>query len=176
MDYKYDAANRLTERLRDATTNNIEQYTYDGLGRLITARKGTTAASDAVGRSVFAYDALSRVTSEAQAIAGGSAKTVNYTYDKAGPTLDASRTQFAVRRGGRDRFAAGASRASRISRHHPGSKCDPGGRGTRRPAVRRKNVMRASRPCRHAPRPVRSSARLIPARPRRAKTRPASSD
>lgn len=84
VDYKYDSANRLTERLKNGSTDNVEKYVYDGLGRLTTAKKGTTTTDDSVSRSVFAYDNLSRVTNEAQSIAAATAKNVNYSYDKAG--------------------------------------------------------------------------------------------
>jgi YD repeat-containing protein len=72
------------------TLNNECRYTisgYDGLGRLIVVNKGTTASAAATSGNTFAFDALSRVTSEVQSIAGGSAKTVAYAYDKAGNRL-----------------------------------------------------------------------------------------
>lgn len=84
VDYKYDANNRLTERLKSGATTDIEKYTYDAQGRLITAKKGTSGTDDATSRSIFAYDNLSRVTSESQAILGGTAKSVTYTYDAGG--------------------------------------------------------------------------------------------
>jgi len=87
VDYLYDNANRLTERLKNGGSVNIEKYIYDGLGRLLTARKGTSGSPDAVSRSIFAYDALSRVTGESQSIAGGGDKAVGYGFDKAGNRL-----------------------------------------------------------------------------------------
>ncbi len=84
VDFEYDKLDRLTKRYKDATTNANEEYVYDGLSRLITARKGTAASNDSISRSIFSYDALSRETKESQAIAGGGAKDVQYVYDKAG--------------------------------------------------------------------------------------------
>ena len=70
------------------TTDNLSTtFTYDALRRLITAQKGTSNNDDAVSRSVFAYDPLSRVTQEDQAIAEGTAQGVKYSYDQAGNRL-----------------------------------------------------------------------------------------
>lgn len=55
--------------------------------RPVTARKGTSGSPDAVSRSIFAYDALSRVTGESQSIAGGGDKSVGYGFDKSGNRL-----------------------------------------------------------------------------------------
>jgi YD repeat-containing protein len=82
--YKYDSVNRLTEREKNGATDNIEKYVYDGMGRLLTAKKGSSGSDDSISKSIYAYDSNSRVISENQSILGGTAKTVNYTYDKAG--------------------------------------------------------------------------------------------
>ena len=84
VDYAYDTANRLTERKESGSTTDIETYVYDGLGRLVTAEKGTSSNGDAVSASAFTYDSLSRVNEECQSIAEGSGQSVNYAYDKAG--------------------------------------------------------------------------------------------
>ncbi len=82
--YTYDDANRLVDRRESGETTDVETYAYDGLGRLVTARKGTTSNADAVSESTFTYDALSRLTSEVQTIAEGTSRTISYGYDKAG--------------------------------------------------------------------------------------------
>ena len=84
VDYAYDTANRLTERKESGSTTDIETYVYDGLGRLITAEKGTSSNGDAVAGSAFTYDSLSRVNEECQSIAEGSGRSVSYAYNKAG--------------------------------------------------------------------------------------------
>ncbi len=76
-------ASSSSER-RTAPAPTVEKYTYDGFGRLISAKKGTSGNDDAVNQSIFAYDSLSRVDSESQAIAEGTAKVVNYDCDKGG--------------------------------------------------------------------------------------------
>jgi len=61
-------------------------YTYDGVGRMIWARRGTTGTPAGVSSTDFAYDDLSRPTGETQELFGdaGSAKTLAYDYDQAG--------------------------------------------------------------------------------------------
>ena len=86
--YTYDAADRPVERKKSGSTNNIERYDYDGLGRLVTAEKGTSADPDAVSRSIFTFDSLSQLEQESQAIAGGTAKMVGYDYDKGGNRIE----------------------------------------------------------------------------------------
>ena len=81
VDYAYDTANRLTERKKNGSAADIETYVYDGLGRLITAEKGTGSNADAVSASAFTYDSLSRVNEECQSIAEGSGQSVSYAYD-----------------------------------------------------------------------------------------------
>lgn len=58
-------------------------------------KNGTT--NDSVSRSIFSYDPLSRVTQEGQSILGGTAKNVNYAYDKAGNRLTHSQASRQAR-------------------------------------------------------------------------------
>ncbi|MCG8406468.1 MAG: hypothetical protein MI923_14825 [Phycisphaerales bacterium] len=81
--YAYDSASRLTQR-KSGGTDDVERYTYDELGRMITAERGKSNDPDAVSRSVFSYDDRSRVTQESQSISKNAAQLVNYEYDKAG--------------------------------------------------------------------------------------------
>jgi len=97
VDSFYDQSNRLTQRKKSGSTTDVETFVYDGLGRLITARKGTSTNDDAVSRSVFAYDSLSRVLSESQAISEGTAKVVAYAYNKAGNRVEVDNPISAVR-------------------------------------------------------------------------------
>jgi len=76
--------NRLSKRLLNGASENIEKYLYDGLGRMVTAKKGASGNDDSVSQSIFSFDSLSRLTNENQAIAEGTAKSVTYTYDKGG--------------------------------------------------------------------------------------------
>jgi len=96
VDYAYDSVNRLTLRQKDGSSDNVERYAYDSLGRMITAQKGTSGNADAVSMSVFGYDALSRVTQESQAIAEGTAKAIDYTYDKAGNRMTLQHDNAAI--------------------------------------------------------------------------------
>jgi YD repeat-containing protein len=79
VEYWYDELNRLIQRNKASAVANIESYNYDGLGRLIDADIDDGSSTG----SAFGYDALSRVTYENQT-AGGTAKQINYTYDKGG--------------------------------------------------------------------------------------------
>ncbi len=69
---RWNRDSRITEREKSGASTDIEKYTYDALGRLITAKKGITGTDDSVSRSLFAYDDLSRVTSENRSIVGAS--------------------------------------------------------------------------------------------------------
>ena len=84
VDFEFDKVYRLTKRLKNSATTDIDKYVYDGLGRMVTAQRGTSGDPDAVSRSIFNFNLLSRLTQESQAIAGGTAKAIDYTYDKGG--------------------------------------------------------------------------------------------
>jgi len=47
----------------------------------VATAETASSKDDAVSESVFAFDSLSRVASESQSIAEGTAKVVNYDYD-----------------------------------------------------------------------------------------------
>ncbi|MBN1766028.1 MAG: RHS repeat protein, partial [Sedimentisphaerales bacterium] len=59
-----------------------EMFTYDGLGRPVTA--GKTIDGNDISASVFAYNALGRLTSEKQTLFGGTQREVSYGYDQFG--------------------------------------------------------------------------------------------
>ncbi len=73
----------------------------------VTGEKGTDLNPDAVSKSMFSYDNLSRVTEESQAIKEDTAVVVEYTYDQAGNRLtlqqDAAETTVAYAYDTRDR-------------------------------------------------------------------------
>jgi len=62
-------------------------FTYDGLGRMVTARKGTSADEDAESETIRYYNGLSQVIEESQAISGDTARTVRMEYDQVGNRL-----------------------------------------------------------------------------------------
>jgi YD repeat-containing protein len=75
---RYDALNRLIERrsrIRSTGKKTIEQYEYDGLGRLVAA----TAPDGSIQRS---YDSLSRLLTEHQ-----DSHALTFTHDSAGNVL-----------------------------------------------------------------------------------------
>ncbi|MCG3132467.1 MAG: hypothetical protein FLDDKLPJ_03317 [Phycisphaerae bacterium] len=82
--YAYDKRGLLTQKDDGAT---YERYAYDGAGRMLSAKKGTSGNDDALSGTTFAYDGLSRLTQEAQALLEGAAKTLAYDYDQAGNRL-----------------------------------------------------------------------------------------
>ena len=86
----YDAANRLTARSVAAGPGiegiTTETYGYDGLSRVVTSESPAAVTS-------FAYDSLSRMTSESRAVGGGSgstAKIVSYAHDRVGSVTRAT--------------------------------------------------------------------------------------
>ena len=87
----YDSMNRLTGRSisRGSGVGGVtsETYTYDALGRLVTAGDnayatltGATYTGVAVNNLSFSYDALSRLMSESQTPIAGTWYTLGYTY------------------------------------------------------------------------------------------------
>ncbi len=86
----YDTLNRLLSRA--VTTGSgvrgttAEAYSYDALGRLssVTSTGQFSGSGEQKSSVSFAYDSLSRLTSETQAIPGQSPVTVSYTYDANG--------------------------------------------------------------------------------------------
>ena len=76
IDYRYDLLNRLT--LKDSAALAAIDYTYDNLGRMLTAK------FDGSGQGVTnTYDALSRLTSTSSDV-GGTARMLTNAYDAAG--------------------------------------------------------------------------------------------
>lgn len=80
VNYTYDGNNRLTQKViipavGVATTTTLEQYSYDGLSRVIQANNNAATTS-------FTYDSLGRKLTETQ-----SGRTVTSTYDAAGNLL-----------------------------------------------------------------------------------------
>jgi len=59
-----------------------ETFTYDGLGRQLTAQK--VSDGSVIAASVFAYNDLGLLTSEAQTLFAGTERTVTYGYDQFG--------------------------------------------------------------------------------------------
>jgi len=69
--------------------NFLVTYVYDGLGRMVTAKRGTSSNDDAQGVIVRRYNGLSQVIEESQAIDsdGQGAKTIRMEYDQVGNRL-----------------------------------------------------------------------------------------
>jgi len=74
--FSYDNLGRTT--LKDAPgTQPDVSYTYDNIGRVLTVIQSNLTIT-------YAYDALSRVTSEQVAPSGEATRTVSYQYDAGG--------------------------------------------------------------------------------------------
>jgi len=73
--YEWDLNNKLT-KITDALSN-IRTFTYDGLGRRLTATDLHAQADGAYGTSTYAYDDAGNLTQ----MVDPKSQTVNYTYD-----------------------------------------------------------------------------------------------
>jgi len=81
--YFYDNIGKLTRKQDDpASPNTVEEYSYDELGRLTMAKLARGGSEQADVR--YYYDGLSRATRESQKTKGGTARNVDYAYNKAG--------------------------------------------------------------------------------------------
>ncbi|MBN1126638.1 MAG: hypothetical protein JXA82_16655 [Sedimentisphaerales bacterium] len=73
--------------MQDSVTY-VESFTYDGLGRMLTADKvidETNPTPDTqISEITFAYNDLGQVTDFDQALFGGTTRTMDYTFDQAG--------------------------------------------------------------------------------------------
>ncbi len=81
--YKYDRRRNLTEK--EVTVDSVttqESFTYDGLGRILTAAK--TVDSSSVSLIEYAYNDLGKVTEFDQTLFGGTERQMAYTYDQFG--------------------------------------------------------------------------------------------
>jgi RHS repeat-associated protein len=79
--YKWNLAKRLT-KLTDAL-GNIRNFTYDGLGRRLTAEDLHAPADTTFGTWTYSYDDAGNPTQSADP----KAQTINYTYDSLNRTL-----------------------------------------------------------------------------------------
>jgi RHS repeat-associated protein len=73
--YAWDGLKDLT-KITDATSN-IRNFTYDGLGRLLTAEDLHAAGDTTFGTTTYGYDTNSNLTTKTDP----KLQTVNYTYD-----------------------------------------------------------------------------------------------
>lgn len=86
--YDYDALNRVS-KIRYATTCNPAiadeevSYTYDGPANCTNGKGRLCTITDKTGTTSYTYDALGRVTSKTQVVAGQT-QTVGYRYNSAG--------------------------------------------------------------------------------------------
>ena len=75
---------------KDPAGDVFETFGYDSLGRMTYAQRGTTGTLDAISRTEFDYDDLSRVVEERQRLFGetsANARTLEYSYDQTGNRL-----------------------------------------------------------------------------------------
>jgi RHS repeat-associated protein len=82
--YAYDKSYNLIEKsaIGNEIDNATETFTYDGLGRMLTATK--VVNNNTVSLLELVYNDLSHVTEVNEILFGGSTKTTHYTYDQAG--------------------------------------------------------------------------------------------
>src|SRR5262247_4033909 len=73
--YEYNAANDLT-KITDALSN-IRSFTYDGLGRRLTAEDLHASGDGTFGTWTYVYDHAGNLTQSVNP----KSQTVNYTYD-----------------------------------------------------------------------------------------------
>ena len=84
INYTYDKRGLLTFKVDDVNDES-HTFVYDGAGRMVTAQKGISSASD-VSETLFTYNGLSQLTYESQSVFG-TAKTLEYSYDQVGNRL-----------------------------------------------------------------------------------------
>lgn len=85
--YTYDGVYNMTAKVVDgngAAGDANEAFHYDGLGRLRKAAKDVNSAR--ISETVFAYNAIGKITDGNEKYFGNSAtfKTMDYTYDQMG--------------------------------------------------------------------------------------------
>jgi len=73
--YTYDGNNKLTSII-DAL-NNVRNFTYDGLGRRLTAQDLHASGDSYYGTYTYGYDNVGNLTS----VVNPNSQTINYTYD-----------------------------------------------------------------------------------------------
>ena len=79
--FTYDDRGLLLTR---STGSDRDTFGYDAVGRIMLADRGTTVNQDAVSHSAMGYTDLGDLDFETQAIAEGTARTTDYSYDQAG--------------------------------------------------------------------------------------------
>ncbi len=87
--YTYDGAGNLT-KITDAL-GNVRNFTYDGLGRRLTAQDLHASADTTFGTWTYTYDASGNLTSRLDP----KGQTVNYTYDNINRLLTEDYTGWA---------------------------------------------------------------------------------
>jgi RHS repeat-associated protein len=83
--YAYnDTYNLLTKTVdgNGVTSNALESFTYDGLGRMLTAIN--TVGPNTISEIELAYNGLGNITDSNQKLLGGTKREFNFTYDQAG--------------------------------------------------------------------------------------------
>lgn len=79
--YAYDVVNNLT-KITDAL-GNVRNFTYDGLGRVLTSEDLHAVADGTFGSSTYTYDPAGNVSSRLDP----NGKTIQYTYDSLNRSL-----------------------------------------------------------------------------------------
>lgn len=83
LQYSYDKRGLLLTK-RSPSGDYFLTYVYDDLGRMVTARKGTSTTQDADSQVVRYYNGLSQVIGEDQSIKEQTARNLSMEYDQAG--------------------------------------------------------------------------------------------
>ena len=81
--YTYNGTyNMLTKSATVESVTTTETFTYDGLGRMLTATK--VIGSNIISESVFVINDIGKVTDTNETLFSGTTRTISYTYDQAG--------------------------------------------------------------------------------------------
>jgi len=83
-DVAWDVTNRPTAITKGT---EVDTFGYTDWGAIATAERGTSANPDAISKVERAYDGLNRMTRESQSIREGTARHVDYAYDKSANVL-----------------------------------------------------------------------------------------
>jgi RHS repeat-associated protein len=77
----------MSRRTAITKGTEVDTFGYTDWGALASAERGTSGNPDAVSKVERAYDGLNRMTRESQSIREGTARNVDYAYDKSSNVL-----------------------------------------------------------------------------------------
>ena len=86
-EYEYDKLGHMLEKY--CTVDNITtecSFTYDGLGRMLTAEKDT--GNNNISDSIFTYSDFGKTTTSSESLFGSAAKEISYQHDQMGNLVE----------------------------------------------------------------------------------------